>query len=88
MTVKYSPTGSAIKWTDYRTEQGSAPDSDTISSGASSVTVAYYAVDDALVEGSEFARLTLVADAAYQFGTLSEAVIYLEDNDPPSGPRL
>ncbi len=86
LAVTLAPTGTAIKWDDYRRRvQGDMPDSFTIPAGASSVTITVMAADDALVEGTETATLTIQPSPSYTVGTPNSVTLTLLDNDgtPP-----
>jgi hypothetical protein len=80
LIVNLAPTGTATKWDDYRRPvQGDMPDTWTIPAGSSSVTVTVMAVDDALVEGTETATLTIQPSPAYTVGTPSSVTLIIND---------
>src|SRR5207247_3487409 len=88
LTVTLAPTGTATKWEDYRRlVQGDMPDSWTIPTGSSSITVTVMAVADNLAEGTETATLTIQPGANYNVGTPNSVTLtILESNSgPPTG---
>lgn len=81
MSVRYAMAGTATNGIDYT----SLPATVTIPAGAASVTLTLSPKDDALIEGSETAVLTLSSDAGYNVnGGAGAATINIADNDRPA----
>src|SRR5204863_1220953 len=82
LTVNFTLAGTAINGTDY----ASLGNSVTILAGAASASISITPTDDALVEGSETAVLTLATNAAYLVGAPASATVTIADNDvaPPA----
>jgi autotransporter-associated beta strand protein len=77
VTVYYTVTGSASTL-DF---QEDLVQSVQMAAGAASVTIDVTPADDAVYEGNETVKLTLIADKAYSIGAGS-AVLTIVDNDP------
>jgi hypothetical protein len=77
LTVNYAMSGSASNSTDYAALGGSV----TIPAGSATSTVTLTPIDDAAVESTETATLTLSPGAAYTSGSPNNASISLYDND-------
>ena len=75
LTVNYSFSGTASKWTDYRRKEGDMPDFIVIPAGASSATLTIYPVVDNVAEGPETAILTLAPAPAYNMGQPKTATV-------------
>lgn len=73
LAVKYTMSGRAINGTDYSSLSGTA----VIASGQASVDLTLTPMPDAVIEGSETATLTIVADPAYNIGATSSASIII-----------
>lgn len=90
VTVPFSLSGTATKWTDYRTDLGSMPVEIIIPIGATSATMNIVAVVDTIAEGSETAIFTLAAPAGYTLAAPSAAIIAINDagvtTPPPALP--
>ena len=82
LAVNYTIGGTATKGSDYQ----SLPQSVTIPSGSSTVTIIVTPIDDSLGEGNETVVATLAADAAYTIGAPSSAIVTITDNDPTNQP--
>ncbi|MFN0317554.1 MAG: Calx-beta domain-containing protein [Burkholderiales bacterium] len=81
LTVTYSMSGSATQGSDYSALTGSV----TIPAGAAAATITLVPINDALLEPTETAILTLSANAAYRTGTPGSATITIaSDEQPPT----
>lgn len=78
LTVIYAMSGTASSGLDYPPLSGTA----TIPAGQSGVSVVTGIINDALVEGTETATLTLTPNAAYGLG-LASATHYIADDEVP-----
>ncbi len=76
LTVNYAMSNTATNGIDYVMLPGTA----TIPAGALYVDVIMAPIDDALVEGTEYATLTIAASPAYSISS-SNATVTLYDND-------
>jgi hypothetical protein len=81
LTVNFSKSGSATDGTDYN----SIGTSVTIPVGAASATITLTPIDDALVEGSETAIITLASGTGYAVGSPSSDTVTITDNDSGGG---
>jgi hypothetical protein len=86
LTVHYTFSGTATKWTDYRRWEGDMPVEITIPAGATSAALTIHPVDDTEVEETETVILTISPDAAYTVGSPGNAMVTLTDNDSPAQP--
>jgi PKD repeat protein len=78
LVVNYEVKGAATNGTDYQT----IPTSVTIPAGMTSVQIVITPKEDALVEGSEGVKLTLIdGGTAYQIESSATAVVQILDND-------
>ncbi|MDB6111266.1 MAG: hypothetical protein JWR69_3016 [Pedosphaera sp.] len=87
MRVNFAVSGSAVNGADYNTLSNFV----VIPAGAASATVLAAPKDDAAVEGSETASISLASTAAYDAGPGTNATITLLDNEavpPPTGLQL
>jgi len=76
LTVSYSLTGTAAKWTDYyRLPQGDMPVAVTIPAGSSSASLAITARNNVTNANPETAVFTLSADPSYIVGAASTAML-------------
>lgn len=88
-TINFQMSGTAATTGDYNLTSGgtlnyTAPNGTiVIASGTNSITVTLTPVDDALVEGTETAILTVQSGAGYTVGTPSSATMNIADNDAP-----
>lgn len=88
-TVNFQMSGTAATTGDYNLTSGgtlnyTAPNGTiVIASGTNSITVTLTPVDDALVEGTETAILTVQSGTGYTVGTPSSATMNIADNDAP-----
>jgi hypothetical protein len=82
LTIQFTFTGTATKWTDFRRPEGDMPESITFPVGAATATLTIVPVDDPWVEGAETAVLTLVPGAGYNTGEPASAAVEIADNDP------
>lgn len=82
VTYQVDPYSSATSSADYQPLAGSM----VLGSGQFSADVLVTAVDDAVSEGSEFVRITLVGvdHPGYQIGQPSSGTVTIVDNDAPS----
>lgn len=84
-TVALAVTGSGITAGDYSLSKGSI----TIASGSTSGSVTFTVVDDALVEGTETATLTISSPSSgITLGSPVSQTITLTDNDSPPSVTL
>lgn len=79
LTVNIGMTGSATNGTDYTL----IPTTVTFAAGAATADVNLTVTDDAIVEGSETAVLTVAAGAGYTVGAGASATVTIADNDLP-----
>jgi Bacterial Ig domain/Calcineurin-like phosphoesterase/Calx-beta domain len=77
LTVSYGWSGTAGNGTDYVTLSGSI----VIPANAASVVLSLTPLDDAIVEPTETAILTLVANPAYIVGSSGSATVTIADDD-------
>ena len=84
LSVKFSVSGTATNGIDYSTITSPV----TIPSGASSATIQLSTIDDAAIESSETAILTLTSDSAYIIGSPSSGTVTIFDNDSPNLPSV
>lgn len=77
LTVNFTISGTATNGTDYNT----LPTSITIPAGQASAILTLTAKDDALVEGTETAKLAIASNANYTIGSASNATVNILDND-------
>lgn len=88
-TINFQMSGTAATTGDYNLTSGgtlnyTAPNGTiVIASGTNSITVTLTPVDDALVEGTETAILTVQSGTGYTVGTPSSATMNIADNDAP-----
>lgn len=88
-TINFQMSGAAATTGDYNLTSGgtlnyTAPNGTiVIASGTNSITVTLTPVDDALVEGTETAILTVQSGTGYTVGTPSSATMNIADNDAP-----
>ena len=76
LTVNYSLSGTAAKWTDYyRLPEGDMPVSVTIPAGAASTTLAVTAKGNSTGANPETAIFTLLPDPSYSVGTTDTATL-------------
>ena len=80
LTVNYSLSGSATNGTDYDNLTGSV----TIAAGQASATITLRPVDDASIETTESATVTLAASPGYLLGATTAATVSIIDNDVPT----
>ena len=82
LAVNYTIGGTATKGSDYQ----SLPQSVTIPSRSSTVTIIVTPIDDSIGEGNETVVATLAADAAYTICAPSSAIVTITDNYPTNQP--
>lgn len=80
LTVNFSFSGTAAKFTDFRRSQGDMPESLVIPSGASSATLTVYPVASTTLVGDETATLTILQNSAYDVGAQNVATITIGGN--------
>jgi len=77
-----SPTTRMVMGTDF----SNLPSPIHINNGASSATLSFTAVDDAMDEDNETATITIQGGTGYTIGSPSSASVTITDNDP--SPRI
>ncbi|RPI61687.1 MAG: hypothetical protein EHM48_05235, partial [Planctomycetaceae bacterium] len=77
LAVNYTISGTATNGTDYSTLSGSV----TIPDGQASATITLTPTDDASIESTETAILTLATGSGYTIGSPNAATVNLADND-------
>ncbi|MBI2948283.1 MAG: immunoglobulin domain-containing protein, partial [Verrucomicrobia bacterium] len=83
LTVRFTLADNAARWTDYRSDSGSVPETITIPAGETAATLTFVPVDDSEYEGPESIRIRISENRNYNVGAPAEAVITIEDNEPP-----
>lgn len=84
LTVDFTVGGTAIQGTDYSADPAPLGPSVIIPAGENSVQVLVTATEDAEFEPTESITVTLQASINYLLGDLTEATIYISDNDAES----
>ncbi len=79
LIFNYTLGGTATNGSDYT----SIPVTATFAAGSATATVQVSPIDDALIEGSETAILTLATGTGYTLGTNNTATVTIADNDVP-----
>jgi hypothetical protein len=78
VTVKFSFTGTAAKWTDYRRPAGDMPEELVIPAGATSAKLTIEAVDNSTGADPATVILTLDGGSGYNLGSPSSATVTLK----------
>ncbi len=91
LTVYFSIDGTATNGSDYTLKNGTTglTNSVVIAAGQSSADITVGIIDDAIIEGTETAVMTLTANDAYSFlDATSSATVNVGDNDDTVAPTL
>ncbi len=78
LTVKFTLSGTAVKWNDYRRPEGDMPVETTIPAGAASGTLSIYGVANTTNANPATVTITVTGDTSYNAGNPASATATLK----------